>query len=153
MSFTADEIQSLNDILDGSKHSAAELELKKIEAMREHTRAHQERSRFNLRGQLKALGVEKDAARIRIDHGRIDDERNDHGPDREEMVLLPFDDIAAAKLVLTDELIAASLRRGKSAERAARRAAPARSPHPARRHEQGRRASGAPPAASRPEGE
>jgi ribosome maturation factor RimP len=110
---------------------------------------HEGQRRF--RGIL--LGVEKDAVRIRIDHERNDHERNDVGPDREEMVLLPFDDIAAAKLVLTDELIAAALRRGKSAERAARRAAPARSPHPSRRHEQGRRASGTPPAASRPEGE
>ena len=44
--------------------------------------------------------------------------------------VLPFDDMADAKLVLTDELIAASLRRGKSEARAARRgrASPSRTP-------------------------
>jgi len=53
---------SLNDILDGSKHSAAELELKKIDAMRDRTRARRERSRLDLGVQLKRLDVEKDAA-------------------------------------------------------------------------------------------
>jgi ribosome maturation factor RimP len=87
------------------------------------------------------LGVEGDAARIRVD-----------GAPDSDTVLLRFDDIAAAKLLLTDELITAALRRGKSAERAARRDLRARN-RPSRRHEQDRRAAGTPPAASHPEGE
>ena len=61
-----------------------------------------ERKRF--RGVL--LGVEGDAARIR-------------GEDSGEEALLPFNDMAEARLVLTDELITEALRRGKAAERAA----------------------------------
>ncbi|HYQ87096.1 MAG TPA: hypothetical protein VES59_07640 [Bacteroidota bacterium] len=53
---------SLNDILDGSKQSAAELELKKIDVMHERDRARRERSRFDLGIQLKRLDIEKDAA-------------------------------------------------------------------------------------------
>ena len=52
------------------------------------------------------LGVEGDAARIRSD-------------DSGEETSLPIDDMAEARLVLTDELIAEALRRGKAAERAA----------------------------------
>jgi ribosome maturation factor RimP len=65
------------------------------------------RKRF--RGQL--LGAEGDAARI-----RRDDAPAGASPD----VLLPIEEIAEAKLVLTDALIAESLRRGKQAEREAR---------------------------------
>jgi ribosome maturation factor RimP len=68
--------------------------------------AHQGRRRF--RGIL--VGVEGAGARIRCD--------DKDGPAE---FVLPFDDMADAKLVLTDELIAASLRRGKSEVRAARR--------------------------------
>jgi len=69
--------------------------------------AHHGRRRF--RGVL--IGVEDAGARIRPDDAE----------DGEADVVLPFDDMADAKLVLTDELIAASLRRGKSEARAARR--------------------------------
>jgi ribosome maturation factor RimP len=71
--------------------------------------AHEGRKRF--RGLL--LGVEDAGARIRSDDAK------DGAAEVE--VVLPFDDMADAKLVLTDELIAASLRRGKSEVRAARR--------------------------------
>ena len=67
------------------------------------------RKRF--RGML--LGVEGDAARIR---------RDDAKPDEPAEFLLPIEDMAEAKLVLTDALIAESLRRGKQAEREARHA-------------------------------
>jgi ribosome maturation factor RimP len=69
--------------------------------------AHHGRRRF--RGTL--LGVEDGGARIRSDDAK----------DSAAEFVLPFDDMADAKLVLTDELIAASLRRGKSEVRAARR--------------------------------
>jgi len=65
--------------------------------------------RRRFRGLL--LGVEGEAARIR---------RDDVAPAAASEVLLPIEDIAEAKLVLTDALIAESLRRGKAAERAAR---------------------------------
>jgi ribosome maturation factor RimP len=67
-----------------------------------------ERRRF--RGVL--LGVEDDAARLRHD---------DATPGEADEVVLPIEEMAEAKLVLTDSLIAESLRRGKAAERAARR--------------------------------
>ena len=66
--------------------------------------------RRRFRGLL--LGVEGDAARIR---------RDDSAPGESDEVLLPIDEMAEAKLVLTDALIAESLRRGKAAERAAQR--------------------------------
>ena len=66
--------------------------------------AHQGRKRF--RGTL--AGVEGDAVRLRRDDVRAGDE-----PD----VLLVMEDISDARLVLTDELIAESMRRGKAAER------------------------------------
>jgi ribosome maturation factor RimP len=72
--------------------------------------SHQGRRRF--RGFL--LGVEGAGARLRIDEGK-------DGATAEEEYVLPFDDMSDAKLVLTDELIAAALRRGKSEARAARR--------------------------------
>ena len=68
--------------------------------------------RRRFRGEL--LGVEGDAARVRLD---------DTGAPAE--VLLPIAEMAEAKLVLTDELIAQSLKRGKEAERAAREGHPA----------------------------
>jgi ribosome maturation factor RimP len=61
--------------------------------------------RRRFRGML--LGVEGDAARLRRDD-----------PETTE-ALLPINDMAEAKLVLTDALVAESLRRGKAAERAA----------------------------------
>ena len=64
--------------------------------------------RRRFRGLL--VGAEADAARVR---------RDDAAADASE-VLLPIRDMAEAKLVLTDALIAESLRRGKAAERAAR---------------------------------
>lgn len=68
---------------------------------------HEGRKRF--RGTL--LGVEDDRAHI-----RRDDVKSDEPAD----VLLNIEDIAEAKLVLTDALIAESMRRGKAAERALR---------------------------------
>lgn len=67
--------------------------------------------RRRFRGVL--MGVEGDSAHIRSD----DDVAGD--------VMLRFDDMAEAKLVLTDALIAESLRRGKAAERAVRQQATA----------------------------
>jgi ribosome maturation factor RimP len=58
--------------------------------------------RRRFRGVL--LGTEGDAARIR---------RDDAAPDETTEVLLPIEDMAEAKLVLTEALIAESLRRGK----------------------------------------
>jgi ribosome maturation factor RimP len=66
--------------------------------------AHLGRKRF--RGILG--GVEGDAV-----HLRRDDVRGDEDPE----VLLVMEDIADARLVLTDELVAESMRRGKLAER------------------------------------
>ena len=66
--------------------------------------AHQGRKRF--RGKLG--GVEGDAIRLHRDDIRA-------GEDAE--VVLVMEDIADARLVLTDELIAESMRRGKAAER------------------------------------
>jgi ribosome maturation factor RimP len=60
------------------------------------------------------LSVDGDYARIR---------RDDAGPDDESEVSMRIEDMAEAKLVLSDDLIAQSLRRGKAAERAARRGA------------------------------
>ncbi len=62
------------------------------------------RKRF--RGML--IGVEGDCARLR---------RDDAKPGEPDEVLLPIEDMADARLVLTDALIAESLRRGKQAER------------------------------------
>jgi ribosome maturation factor RimP len=66
--------------------------------------AAQGRRRF--RGTL--LGTQDHLARIR---------RDDAGPDEPADVLLPIEDMAEAKLVLTDALVTESLRRGKAAER------------------------------------
>ncbi len=70
--------------------------------------AHQGRKRF--RGKLG--GVEGDAVRLHREDARA-------GEDAE--VMLVMEDIADARLVLTDELIAESMRRGKAAERELRR--------------------------------
>jgi ribosome maturation factor RimP len=70
--------------------------------------AHQGRKRF--RGTLAE--VEGDAVRLHRDDARA-------GEDAQ--VLLNMEDIADARLVLTDELIAESMRRGKAAERELRR--------------------------------
>ena len=66
--------------------------------------------RRRFRGVL--LGVEDGAARLR---------RDDAAPGEADEVQLPIEEMAEAKLVLADSLIAESLRRGKAAERAARR--------------------------------
>jgi ribosome maturation factor RimP len=66
--------------------------------------AHQGRKRF--RGSL--AGVEGDAVRLHCDDRRTGEDVD---------VLLVMEDIADARLVLTDELIAESMRRGKAAER------------------------------------
>ena len=68
---------------------------------------HEGRKRF--RGTL--IGVEGDRA-----HLRRDDVKSGESAD----VLLAIEDIAEARLVLTDALIAESMRRGKAAERALR---------------------------------
>jgi ribosome maturation factor RimP len=78
----------------------------------EMTIAFESRRRF--RGVL--LGVEGDAARLRAEATK----------DGEAEVLLPIEDMAEAKLVLTDTLVTEALRRGKAAERAAR----GEHPHP-----------------------
>jgi ribosome maturation factor RimP len=66
--------------------------------------AHQGRKRF--RGTL--AGVEGGAVRLN---------RDDTKADEDSSVVLEMEDIAEARLVLTDELIAESMRRGKAAER------------------------------------
>jgi ribosome maturation factor RimP len=81
--------------------------------------AHLNRKRF--RGIIN--GVEGDAVRIT---------RDDVPKDEDADVLLPMADIGEAKLVLTDELIAESMRRGKAAERELKRdlgLAPPLAPH------------------------
>src|SRR6476620_6064884 len=70
--------------------------------------AHQGRKRF--RGILR--GVENNAVRLHRDDVQQDDDAD---------VLLIMEDIADARLVLTDELIAESMRRGKIAEREMKR--------------------------------
>ena len=57
-------------------------------------------------------GVEGNSVRIRRDDAKAGEEAE---------ALLPMDEIADARLVLTDELIAESMRRGKAAEREMRR--------------------------------
>jgi ribosome maturation factor RimP len=66
------------------------------------------RKRF--RGRL--LGTEGEMARI---------ERDDAAPGEPAHILLPIEEMAEARLVLTDALIAESLRRGKRAERELRK--------------------------------
>ena len=64
--------------------------------------------RRRFRGML--LGTEGDAARLR---------RTDAAAGENPDVLLPIEDMAEARLVLTNELVAEALRRSKAAERAA----------------------------------
>jgi ribosome maturation factor RimP len=66
--------------------------------------AHQGRKRF--RGMLG--GIEGNAVHLRRDDAR---------PAEDPEVLLVMEDISEARLVLTDELIAESMRRGRAAER------------------------------------
>jgi ribosome maturation factor RimP len=83
--------------------------------------AHQGRKRF--RGTL--AGVEGNAVRLH---------RDDAPAGEEADFLLTMEDIAEAKLVLTDELVAESMRRGKAAERELKRnlgLAPPLAPHAA----------------------
>jgi ribosome maturation factor RimP len=68
--------------------------------------AHGGRRRF----QGVLIGVEGEAARIR---------RDDASPGEDSEILLRIEDMAEAKLVLTDDLITESLRRAKAADRAA----------------------------------
>ena len=70
--------------------------------------AHQGRKRF--RGTLE--GVEGDCVHLRRDDARAEEAAD---------VALTMEDIAEAKLVLTDELVAESMRRGKAAERELKR--------------------------------
>jgi ribosome maturation factor RimP len=81
--------------------------------------------------------------------------RIDGAPAGKENVLLAFDDMGDAKLVLTDDLIAASLRRGKADERASRHPDDARPryDHRSRQSIKNRRAAGHSPAASRTKAE
>ncbi|MGY4316978.1 ribosome maturation factor RimP [Bradyrhizobium sp. JR3.5] len=80
--------------------------------------AHQGRKRF--RGLL--AGVEGNAVRIK---------RDDPRPTEDAEVLLVMEDILDARLVLTDELIEESMRRGKAAERELRRELGLAPPQPA----------------------
>jgi ribosome maturation factor RimP len=111
--------------------------------------------RRRCRGHL--VGIDEFAASVRMGDGP------DGGPD----VQLRFDDMADARLVLTDDLIAAALRRGKhsplpspQAEGASLEATPRRRGHPGPRYDhalrqraKNKRASGTPPTASQHEGE
>jgi ribosome maturation factor RimP len=80
--------------------------------------AHQGRKRF--RGTLN--GVEGNAVRLHRYETRADEDAD---------VSLVMEDIAEARLVLTDELIAESMRRGKAAEREMRRELGIEPPAPA----------------------
>jgi len=93
------------------------------------------RKRF--RGLL--VGVEGEAARIRIEETQPAE------------VLLPLEDMAEAKLVLTDALVTEMLRRGKSEERRARENAHRQDQH--RSNKDSRRSSGAIRHAAQNEGE
>jgi ribosome maturation factor RimP len=79
----------------------------------EMTRGIDGRKRF--RGTL--IGTEGDAARLRRDDAR---------PGEQEEFLLPIEDMAEAKLVLTDALVEEALKRSKAAEREAKEV---RKPH------------------------
>ena len=74
----------------------------------EMTVAHQGRKRF--RGTLG--GVSGECVHLR---------RDDAPAGEDADMLLPMEDIAEARLVLTDELVAESMRRGKAAERELKR--------------------------------
>jgi ribosome maturation factor RimP len=76
--------------------------------------------RRRFRGLL--VGAEGNVARVRRDDAKADEAGE---------VMLPIGHIAEAKLVLTDALVAESLRRGKAAERAAREPQQDATPEPA----------------------
>ena len=78
------------------------------------------RKRF--RGTL--IGTEGDAVRLR---------RDDAKPDEQQEFLLPIEDMAEAKLVLTDALIAEALKRSKAAEREASEAVQDNQPNHSRK--------------------
>ncbi|KJC47385.1 ribosome maturation factor RimP [Bradyrhizobium sp. LTSP885] len=80
--------------------------------------AHQGRKRF--RGMLG--GIEGNAVHLRRDDAR---------PAEDPEVLLVMEDISEARLVLTDELIAESMRRGRAAERELHRKLGLMPPQPA----------------------
>ncbi|MBR0794102.1 ribosome maturation factor RimP [Bradyrhizobium jicamae] len=80
--------------------------------------AHQGRKRF--RGLL--AGVDGNAVRVKRDDPRADEDAE---------LLLVMEDISDARLVLTDELIEESMRRGKAAERELRRELGLARPQPA----------------------
>jgi ribosome maturation factor RimP len=103
--------------------------------------SHEGQRRF--RGVITA--VEDNGVLIRIDGAAAG----------KENVLLAFDDMGDAKLVLTDDLIAASLRRGKAEERAPGHVGDARPryDHRSRQSVKNRRAAGDSPAASQTEAE
>jgi ribosome maturation factor RimP len=90
------------------------------------------------------LGTRGDAARVRHD---------DAAPEQGGEILLPIEDMAEARLVLTDELIAESLRRGKAVEREARGKGRFRRHESIPRHENSRRGSGLNRIATSDEGE
>ena len=79
------------------------------------------------------LGVTGEAARLRSE-------------DTGEETLIPIDDMSEARLVLTDALIAESLRRGKAAQERRRRS----SPPSGRHHEHDRPATTGPADAEKP---
>jgi ribosome maturation factor RimP len=106
--------------------------------------------RRRFRGDL--VGLEEGTARVRIEDG----------PDGATEVPLPFDDMADARLVLTDALITAALRRSKSAavEEAGEESSGPAGGKPGQPHGRGlrartknKRASRTRPEASQPEGE
>jgi ribosome maturation factor RimP len=98
--------------------------------------------RRRFRGML--LGVAGNSARIRSADGP---------PEQPTEILLPIEEMAEARLVLTDELIAESLRRGKAIEREARGERDARHDDSTSRHKISRRESGQPGIAATDEGE
>jgi ribosome maturation factor RimP len=108
----------------------------------EMTVAAEGRKRF--RGTL--LGTEGEAARLRSDDAK---------PGQNAEPLLPIADMAEARLVLTDALIAESLRRSKTEERGALHIDEARphTDHPTRTHKNNRRSGPVLRAAAQEEGE
>ena len=107
--------------------------------------------RRRYRGNL--VGIDNLAAHVRLEDG----------PEGAADAQLPFDDMTDARLVLTEDLIAAALRRGKSSPPAGdgevgaalRRSGESRPryDHASRQRMKNKRASGTPPAAPQPEGE
>ena len=97
--------------------------------------------RRRFRGAL--MGVEGASVRLRMDTEAASPEG----------VLLPIADITEAKLVLTDELIAAALRRGKAEERGARADARPRYDHAAQQRKKKTIGAATPAAPSDSEGE